>query len=116
MAENNKEMTPEEVLRRATLHYIGVGALWLALIFSGIALERLGLTVGLLVGVLPGEVQALRQQFSEEQHNLSTLTSERDQLKVRLDRLREARESYTQCNAKLQQLKETLQQASAPQE
>ena len=115
MAENDKEMTPEELIRKATWRYLGIGALWLVLTLAGIALERFGLTTELLVGVLPGEVQALRQQLGEEQHNLSTLTSERDQIKVQLDRLREARESYAQCNAKLQQLKETRQQTLAPQ-
>lgn len=115
MAENDKEMTPEELLRKATWYYLGVGILWLALILSGIALERFGFTAGLLAGVLPGEVRALHQQLDEEQSNLSTLTDERDQIKVRLDRFREAQNSYAQCNAKLQQLRQTLQQASAPQ-
>ena len=115
MAKNEKEMTPEELIRKTTWHSLGVGILWLALILSGIALERFGLTAGVLAGVLPGEAQALHQQLDEEQKNLSILTSERDQIKVQMDHLREIQDSYAQCNTHLQQLRETLQQASAPQ-
>jgi hypothetical protein len=108
MAENDKEMTPEEMIRKATWRSISIGILWIALVIAGIALERFGLTGGLFSGVLPGEVGALRQQISEERNSLSALTSERDQIKVDLEGLRKARESYVQCNNRLQELQENL--------
>ena len=58
MAE--EQMSAEEALKKATWGYVGVGVLWLSLILSGIALERLGLSDGFLTGLLPGEVHALR--------------------------------------------------------
>ena len=113
MAEYDKEAA-EEMIRKTTWRSLGVGALWLALIFAGIALERLGLASGLLAGILPGEVQTLRQQLNEEQSDLTTLASDKEQIQARLDSLRKARDSYAQCKTQLQQLRETSQPASTP--
>ena len=106
MAEYDKEAA-EELIRKTTWRSVGIFILWFALFLSGIALERLGLATGLLVGVLPGEVQTLRQQLNEEQDNLLALTSEKEEIQARLDGLREARDSYVQCKTQLRQLRET---------
>ena len=111
MAEYDKEAA-EEMIRKTTWRSVGIFALWLALIFAGIALERLGLASELLTGVLPGEVQTLRQQLNEEQNNLANLSSEKEEIQARLGRLREARDSYAQCKTQLQRLRETPQGAS----
>ena len=111
MAEYDKEAA-EEMIRKTTWRSVGIFALWLALIFAGIALERLGLASGLLAGILPGEAQTLHQQLNEEQNDLLALTSEKKEIQARLGRLREARDSYVQCKTQLQKLRETPQGAS----
>ncbi len=105
-----KEMTPEEILRQQTWRYLGIGALWLALILSGIAFERIGLTTGILSSILPGEVTALRRQLKEEETSLAALTKEREELREQLEQLRTAKASYDACRSRLEQLK--MKQAS----
>lgn len=68
----------DKALEKAVWHYVGVGVLWIALVLSGIALERLGLTSGFLASVLPGEVGGLRTQIAECEHNLRSVNQERD--------------------------------------
>ena len=111
MAEYDKEAA-EEMIRKTTWRSVGIFALWLALIFAGIAFERLGLVSGLLTGILPGEGQVLRQQLNEEQNNLLALTSEKEEIQARLGRLRKARDSYVQCQTQLEKLRDTPQGAS----
>ena len=57
-----EQLSAEEELKKATWGYIGVGVLWLSLITSGIALERLDLTSGFLTSLLPGAVNTLRAE------------------------------------------------------
>jgi hypothetical protein len=81
--------TPEDKsLEKAVWHYVGIGVLWIALILSGIALERLGLTTSVLSGLLPGEVGSLRKQVAECESNLRAIKLERDLLKRQEDTLR----------------------------
>jgi hypothetical protein len=81
--------TAEEItIEKAVWHYVGVGVLWLSLFFTGVALERLGLTTGILSGVVPGEVGLLRTQATECDRNLGTVKNERDLLKRQEDTLR----------------------------
>ncbi|MEW6298257.1 MAG: hypothetical protein AB1671_11010 [Thermodesulfobacteriota bacterium] len=77
MADTAKQ-PDDKALEKAVWHYVGVGVLWIALVLSGIALERLGLTSGLLAGVLPGEVGGLRAQVAECENNLRSVNQERD--------------------------------------
>ncbi len=108
MAEEYDKQAAEAEIRRATRRSIAIGALWIALVIAGVVFERLGVTIGLFSSVLPGEVQTLRQQISEERNSLSSLTSERDEIKGELVRLREARDSYRQCNDRLEELQDNL--------
>lgn len=78
MADHAQPPSDDKALEKAVWHYVGVGVLWVALIFSGIALERLGLTTGLLSGVLPGVVGNLRTQVAECESNLRNVNQERD--------------------------------------
>jgi hypothetical protein len=80
MADDVKHQNDDKTLEKAVWHYVGVGVLWIALILSGIALERLGLTSAILAGVLPGEVGSLRQQVAECHDNLRNVNQERDLL------------------------------------
>jgi hypothetical protein len=68
----------DKTIEKAVWHYVGVGVLWLALFFTGMAFERLGLTSGMLSGVFPGETGALRTQVTECQSNLSNANQEKD--------------------------------------
>ena len=81
MAEEQTEAGEE--LSKATWHYIGVGTLWISLILSGVAFERLGLTTDILTGLLPGEVNSLRianAAFKEQVQDLKDKTSRLDGL------------------------------------
>ena len=84
MAEE-QQVAEEESLGKLAWGYVGVGVLWLSLVISGIALERLGLTSSVLTSVLPGEVGELRQQNTEFDANLKSVTQERDVLSRRAD-------------------------------
>ena len=75
----------DESLAKLAWGYVGVGVLWLALVLTGIAFERLGLTTTLFSGVLPGEVGSLRVQNAEYELNLKTVTQDRDVLSRRAD-------------------------------
>src|SRR5262249_12859891 len=77
---NNMEATEEQTLEKAVWHYVGVTVLWLSLFFSGVALERLGLTTWILSGTIPGEVGGLRTQVAECQRNLGTVDEQRHQI------------------------------------
>lgn len=84
MAEE-QHVAEEESLGKLAWGYVGVGVLWLSLVISGIALERLGLTSSVLTSILPGEVGELRQQNTEFDANLKSVTQERDVLSRRAD-------------------------------
>jgi hypothetical protein len=75
---NDSKSSDDKTLEKAVWHYVGVGVLWIALIFSGIALERLGLTSSLLSGILPGEIGGLRAHVVECENNLRSVNQERD--------------------------------------
>jgi hypothetical protein len=73
---------PEDVpMEKVVWGYVGTGVLWIALLLTGIALERLGLTSGILSGVLPGEVGTLRNQVTDLSRDLGAVKLERDNLK-----------------------------------
>jgi hypothetical protein len=77
---NDSHSSDDKTLEKAVWHYVGVGVLWIALIFSGIALERLGLTSSLLSGTLPGEIGGLRAHVAECENNLRSVNQERDMI------------------------------------
>ena len=87
----------EQSMEKAVWGFVGTAVLWLALLFSGIALERLGLTSGILSGVLPGETGSLRNQVAECQSALQTANQSKDEmmrtkqaLEVEISRLKRA--------------------------
>jgi hypothetical protein len=67
-------------IEKAVWHYVGVAVLWLALLFSGMAVERLGLTSGILSGVLPGETGSLRNQVAEYKSKIQTTERALDEM------------------------------------
>ncbi|MCY4387757.1 MAG: hypothetical protein OXC18_11700 [Desulfurellaceae bacterium] len=78
MASDTEQTGGDSGLSKAVWHYISVGVLWLGLILTGLAFERLGLTTSYLTGILPGEVNSLRTQVAELEGNNQELTHDRD--------------------------------------
>ena len=67
-----EQLSAEEELKKATWGYIGVGVLWLSLIISGMALERLDLTSG-----YPHQPPAGRRQHPAGRERLTQRTGTR---------------------------------------
>ncbi len=80
---NTVHNTPEEQpLEKVVWGYVGAGVLWISLILTGLAVERLGLTSNMLSGVLPGEVGTLREQVTTCSRDLGSIKNERDTNKL----------------------------------
>lgn len=80
---NTVHNTPEEQpLEKVVWGYVGAGVLWISLILTGLAVERLGLTSNMLSGVLPGEVGTLRTQVTTCTRDLGIVRNERDTNKI----------------------------------
>ena len=78
MASDTEQTGGDSNLSKAVWHYVSVGVLWLGLVFTGVAFERLGLTTSYLAGILPGEVNSLRTQVTELDNANKELTHDRD--------------------------------------
>ena len=70
----------EQSMEKAIWGIVGTAVLWIGLLLSGIALERLGLTSGILSGVLPGETGSLRNQVTECQSDLKDANQAKDEM------------------------------------
>ena len=79
----------DKSIEKAVWHYVGVGVLWISLLLTGMALERLGLTSSIFSGILPGEVGSLRTQATECDRNLGTIKLDRDNARRQEATLRE---------------------------
>ncbi|HXG19943.1 MAG TPA: hypothetical protein VNN62_12840 [Methylomirabilota bacterium] len=91
------QMEEDKTIEKAVWGIVGTAVLWIGLVLSGIAIERLGLTSGLLSGVLPGETGSLRNQIAECQNNLKSVNQKSDEmmrakqaLEVEVSRLKKA--------------------------
>jgi len=82
MANTVHQASEEQPLEKVVWGYVGTGVLWLSLLFSGIALERLGLSSNILSGILPGETGTLRTQVTECSRDLGIMKNERDTNKI----------------------------------
>jgi hypothetical protein len=80
MANTVNTVQEDKSVEKAVWGYVGTGVLWVSLLLTGIAFERLGLTSGILTGILPGEVGTLRTQVEELQRDLGKVKLERDNL------------------------------------
>ena len=112
--EEEQQVAEEESLGKLAWGYVGVGVLWVSLLLAGIAFERLGLTSSLFSGVLPGEVGSLREQNTEFDENLKSVTQERDVLSRRSDTFQRQLEQEKNKVADLKKELDALQPASAP--
>ena len=112
--EEVKQVTTEgEELSKAVWHYIGVGVLWLSLILTGLALERLGLTSGYFTGVLPGEVGSLRAKNAEYETNLRKVMDENQRIKGLIGREAATTDALNICQSEKKKLEDELKQTKA---
>jgi hypothetical protein len=80
MANTVNTTTEDTSVEKAVWSYVGTGVLWVSLLLTGIAFERLGLTSNMLTGILPGEVGTLRTQVEELSRDFGRVKLERDNL------------------------------------
>lgn len=112
MAEEKKAPEGEE-LSKAVWHYVGVGVLWLSLIFTGLAIERLGLTSGYLTGVIPGEVHMLKNQVAEFEANQRKVMDENQRLKGLIGREQATADALNICQSEKKKIEDELKQIKA---
>ena len=80
---NTVQNTPEEQpLEKVVWGYVGTAVLWISLLLTGLAVERLGLTSNMLSGILPGEVGTLREHVTTCSRDLGAIKNERDTNKL----------------------------------
>ena len=87
MASEATPLSDDKTIEKAVWHYVGAGVLWISLLLTGMALERLGLTSSIMAGILPGETGSLRTQATECQRNFTQMKADRDLLKKQEDTL-----------------------------
>lgn len=104
MANTVNNAPEEQPLEKVIWGYVGTGVLWISLLLTGLAVERLGLTSSILTGVLPGEVGTLRQQVATCTRDLGVTKNERDSNKLTESALR----------VEVEKLKKQVASASAP--
>jgi len=102
MAEN--KVTESEELSKAIWHYVGVGVLWLSLLFSGLALERLGLTSNFLTSIIPSEVGELKKTNTEFQDNQRKIMDENQRLKGLIGREQACQDALNICQSEKKKL------------
>ncbi len=112
----DEHLSAEEKLKKATWGYIGVGILWLSLIISGIALERLDLTSGFLTGLLPGTVNTLRADNAALNDQVRELKDSKQRLDGLIGRERATAEALDYCQAENREINAELKalRASTP--
>ncbi|MGH7965646.1 MAG: hypothetical protein ACRERD_28165 [Candidatus Binatia bacterium] len=88
MANQVQPPSDDKTVEKAVWGFVGTALTWLSLFLSGMAVERLGLTSGILSGILPGETGQLRTEAEECQSNFATVKLERDVCKRSEDTLR----------------------------
>lgn len=81
MANTVHNAAEDNSVEKAVWGYVGTAVLWISLLLTGIALERLGLSSGILSGILPGEVGTLRNQVADVSRDLGAVKLERDNLR-----------------------------------
>ncbi|MBM4258025.1 MAG: hypothetical protein FJ147_19295 [Deltaproteobacteria bacterium] len=80
MANTVNKAPEDNSVEKAVWSYVGTGVLWISLLLTGIAFERLGISSNILTSILPGEVNTLRTQVEEQTRNIGSLKLERDNL------------------------------------
>ena len=81
MANTVNNAPEDNSVEKAVWGYVGTGVLWISLLFTGIAFERLGISSNVLSGIFPGEVATLRSQTVDLSRDLGVVKLDRDNLK-----------------------------------
>lgn len=81
MAEQHTQSSGDTTVEKAVWGFVGTAVLWVSLFFSGVAIERLGLTSSIFSGVFPGEAGSLRNRAADCDRNFGAAKFERDNLK-----------------------------------
>lgn len=110
-----KRVAEGDEISKAVWHYVGVGVLWLSLIFTGLALERLGLTSGYLTSVIPGEVNTLKKQVAEFETNQRNVMDENQRLKGLIGREQATADALDICQSEKKKIEDELRQAKSGQ-
>ena len=108
-----EKVTEGEEISKAIWHYVGVGVLWISLILTGLAFERLGLTSEYLTGVIPGEVGGLRTKNAEQETNIRKLKDDNQRLSGLIGRERQTAEALEICQSDKKKLEDELKQLKA---
>jgi len=98
----------EEAVQKTVWGYAGKVTLWVSLILSGLALERLGLTSALLSAALPGEVQKLRTDIAETGSKVLAVRKERDEVRVQINYIVEAPDQLERCLSETKRIEASL--------
>ena len=85
-----KEKVSDESRQKTVWGYAGKVTLWVALALFGLAMERLGLTSGILSGALPGELQRLRATLAQTGEKVQDADGARRQIKLRIGGLEDS--------------------------
>ena len=107
------KVTEGEELSKAIWHYVGVAVLWLGLLFTGLAVERLGLTSDYLTSIIPGEVSSLRTKNAENETNNRSLKDENQRLKGLIGREQATSDALNICQGEKKKLEDEIKQAKA---
>jgi hypothetical protein len=110
MAEKVRE---GEELSKAVWGYVGVGVLWIALLLTGLAIERLGLTSDYLTGIIPGEVSTLRAKNEELDSQLRAVRDENQRVKGLIGREQATSDALNICQSEKKKLEEELRLAKS---
>ena len=113
MAEEKETVTDGEEISKVVWHYVGVGVLWISLIFSGLALERLGLTSRYLTSVIPGEVESLRTKVTDQETNLRKVMDENQRIKGLIGREAATQDALNICQGEKKKLEDEIKQIKA---
>jgi hypothetical protein len=87
--------------------------LWLSLIFTGLAVERLGLTSDYLTSVIPGEVGSLRTKNAEYETNNRAIKDENQRIKGLIGREQATSDALNICQGEKKKLEDELKQTKA---
>lgn len=108
MAERVRE---GEEISKAVWGHVGAGVLWISLVLTGLALERLGLTSDYLTGVLPGEVSTLRAKNEELDSQLRAVRDENQRVKGLIGREQATADALNICQSEKKKIEEELKLA-----
>ena len=108
MAEKVRE---DEKISKVIWRYVGVGVLWISLVLTGLAFERLGLTSDYLTSILPGEVNTLRAKNEELDTQLRAIRDENQRVKGLIGREQTTADALNICQGEKKKLEEELKLA-----